>query len=197
MVDPPLLLLLTVGIPQESCLRAMFRSLIDDRQVKLDRFFTVDSVTAAAWSFLLRSADRHVAVVLETWSEDPGKIREIYESGCRRIERNISSSRNEWHVAVAVPNLTAWALVDDHVREEYQKIRQDPATAATPEELDRIEQANFRALASRIGEWTADRPFDLEALKQKSRQVRELCKFIDVSLHPEPEPVLATAADWF
>ncbi len=100
---------------------------------------------------------------------------------------------------MAVPDLRAWAVIDDHVRQEYEKIRQEPATASTPEERAKIDQANYRALASKIGEWTAEHPFDLEKLKQKSRQVRELCAFIDKTLHfePQPEPVLATAADWF
>ncbi len=91
----------------------------------------------------------------------------------------------------------AWALIDDHIRQEYENVRQDPATAATPEDREKIERSNYRTLATKIGEWTADHPFDLEKLKQKSRQVRDLCTFIDKSLHPEPEPVLATAADWF
>ena len=154
-------------------------------------------VTSVAGSYLLRDPDRHAAVVLETESEDPQKIREVYESGCRQIELDIYSSRRRWHLAVAVPNLMAWALIDDHVRQEYEKVHQDPATASTPEDRAKIEQSNYRALATKIGEWTADHPFDLEKLKQKSRQVRELCTFIDKSLHPEPEPVLATAADWF
>jgi hypothetical protein len=110
---------------------------------------------------------------------------------------HISSAGERWQVAVAVPDLRAWALIDDHIRQEYEKIRQDPATASTPEERAKIDQSNYRALATKIGDWTADHPFDLEKLKQNSRQVRELCTFIHKSLHPEPEPVLATAADWF
>ncbi len=195
MVKPPLIL--TTGIPQESYLRAIFRSLIDDRKVRLDKFFTDDSVIAATWSFLSRNPDLHIVVVFETESEDPEKIRDVYEAACRRIERNISSAGERWHIALAVPNLMAWALLDDHVLQEYKKIHQDPATASTPEDREKIERSNYRALATKIGEWTADHPFDLEKLKQKSRQARELCTFIDKSLHPEPEPVLATAADWF
>lgn len=191
------LILLTVGFYQDYYLRAIFRSLIDERRVKADRFFTDDSAIAAAWSFMLQNPDLHVAVILETDSEDPKKIREIYEAGCRRIERNISYEGDRWHVAVAVPDLRAWALIDEHVRQEYEKLRQDRAIASTPEERAKIDQSNYRALASKIGEWTADHPFDLETLEQKSRQVRELGTFIHKSLYPEPKPVLATAADWF
>jgi hypothetical protein len=191
------LLIATTGFSQEFCLRAIFRSLIDDRRITTDKFFTLGSVTNAVGSFMRRNPDLHVAVVLDTDSEDPQKIRELYEEACHRIELEISWARERWHVALAVPDLRAWAVIDDHVRQEYEKVRQDPATAATPEERAKIDQPNYRALATKIGEWTADRPFDLEKLKQKSRQVRELCSFIHKSLHPEPKPVMATAADWF
>lgn len=195
MVKPPLIL--TTGFSQEYCLAAIFRSLIDRRMIRLNKFFTIDSATAAAWSFLLRDPDLHVAVVLDTESEDPGRIREVYEEACRRIEGGLGYTSVRWHVAVAVPDLRAWSVIDDRVRQEYEKIRQDPATAPTPEGRAKVDQANYRALASRIGEWTADHPFDVEKLKQKSRQVRELCTFIHKAWHPEPKPVLATAADWF
>jgi hypothetical protein len=193
-----LLPILTTGISQEHfLLTAIFKSLVDEDKVRIGNYFLDDSALVAAWTFLLLNPDRHIAVVLETWSEDPEKIREVYESSCRRIESNAPSSGGRWHVALAVPNLKAWALIDDHIRQEYEKIHQDFATASTPEDREKIERSNCRMLALEIGEWTADHPFDLEKLKQKSRQVRELCTFIDKSLHPEPEPVLATVADWF
>jgi hypothetical protein len=190
--------ILTAGICQEHhLLAAIFKGLIDDGNVTIDNYFLDDSALASAWTFLLVNPDPHIAVVLETWSEDPEKIRELYESSCRRIELNVPSSSERWHIALAIPDLKAWALVDDHVREEYERIHQDPGNASTPEDRAKIERSNLRTLASRIGEWTADHPFDLEKLKQESRQVRELCTFIQKSLHPEPKPVLATAADWF
>lgn len=193
------LLIATTGFAQEYCLRAIFRSFIDDRRVKTDKFFYPGAVADYAASYLLKYPDLHVAVVLDTNSEDPQKIRELYESSRRRIKLDISWAPERWHVAVAVPDLRAWAVIDDHIREEYERIRQDPAIAATPEECARIDQADYLALGQKIGEWTADHPFDLEKLQRKSRQVRELCAFIDRTLHyePQPEPVLATAADWF
>jgi hypothetical protein len=193
-VKPPLIL--GVGFYQEFYLRAILRNLIEDRRIVLDKQFTDDGV-AAAWTILLRRPDVHVAVVLETCSEDPAKIREVYEDCCRRIRRNISYEEERWHVAVAVPDLKTWALKDDYVRQEFEKIRQDPATASTPEDREKIEVSNYNTLASKLLEWTVDHPFDLEGLKRQSRQVRELCTFIDESWNPKPKPVLATAADWF
>ncbi|MGP0068610.1 MAG: hypothetical protein ACLQGP_34045 [Isosphaeraceae bacterium] len=149
-----------------------------------------------AETFLRRHPDRHIAVVLETWSEDGEKIRQTYESGCHRIRRSVPS-RERWHIALAIPTFQKWALIDDHIRQEYEKIRQDVSTASTPEELAKIERSNYDNLAMNIGDWVAVQPFDLEALKQKSRQVRELCTFIEKSLQPKPEPEPVTAENWF
>ena len=90
-------------------------------------------------------------------------------------------------------------MIDDHIRQEYEKIRQDPATASTPEERAKIERSNYYTLATKIGDWVAAQPFGLETLKQESRPVRELCTFIEKSLQPKPkpQPVPVTAADWF
>jgi hypothetical protein len=191
--------LFATGIRQEQYLKAIFRSLIDDQKIKVHNYSTDDSALVTAETFLLSHPDRYVAVVLETWIEDPEKIRETYyESGCRRMERSFLSGEH-WHIALAIPTLKEWALIDDHVRQEYEKIRQDPATAPTPEERAKIERSNYYTLATKIGDWVTAQPFDLETLKQESRQVRELCTFIEKSLQPKPkpQPVPVTAADWF
>jgi hypothetical protein len=195
MLKPPLIL--GVGFYQEFYLRAIFRSLIDDQKIRVDKQFTDDGVTALAWTILLRQPDANVAIILETCSEDPEKIREVYDYGCRKIRNNISYEEERWHVAVAVPDLKTWALKDDYVRQEYEKIHRDPAAASTPEEREKIEVSNYNTLAKSLLEWTVDHPFDLEGLKRQSRQVRELCTFIDESWNPKPKPILATAADWF
>lgn len=192
------LIIATTGFWQESCLRAIFRSRIDDRKIRTGKYFYLDSIASATGSSMRHNLDLHAAVIIDTNSEDPENIRDLYELACRHIVLEIAWARERWHVAVAVPDIRAWALIDDHVREEYEKIRRDPPADATPEERARIDLMNYRDLGLKIGEWTAERPFDLEKLEEKSRQVRELCAFIDRSQQdPEPEPVLATAADWF
>ncbi len=188
--------IITAGVCQEQLiLTAIFRHLVDDGKVRVVNQFHDDAALASAWTFLLLNPDRPVSVVLETWSEEPERIREVYDENRRRIEINVPSSPDRWHLALAIPDLRAWALVDDHIREEYEKIHQDPETTSDPEEQQRIERSNLRALAARIGDWTADRPFDLDKLKAKSRQARELCTFIEESWKPKPVPV--TTADWF
>jgi hypothetical protein len=189
--------LLAEGPLQEYFLQAIFRSLIDDQKITIYSYWTRDSALVTAESFLLRRPpERHIAVVLETGSEEPTKIRETHEIGRWRLERG-SPSGERWHVALAIPDLTAWALIDDHLRQEYEKIRQDPSTATTPEERAKIERSNYSTFAGKIRDWVAIQPFDLETLKRRSRQVRELCTFIDKSLQPKPNPVPVTAADWF
>jgi hypothetical protein len=189
--------LLAEGLLQEYFLQAIFRSLIDDQKIRTDNGSNRDSTLAGAEGFLLMGPpDGHIAVVLETGSEDPEKIRETDEDGRWRLERSFPSGRR-WKVALAIPDLTAWALIDDHVRQEYEKIRQDPNTASTPEERAKIEQLNYYKFGMQIRDWVAVQPFDLETLKQRSRQVRELCTFIEESLHYKPKRVPATAAEWF
>jgi hypothetical protein len=189
--------LLAEGTLQEYFLQALFRSLIDDQKIIIYSYWTRDSALATAEGFLLRRPpERHIAVVLETSSEDPERIRETQEIGRWRLVRG-SPSGERWHVALAIPDLTAWALIDDHVRQEYEKIRQDPSSATSPEERAKIARTNYYNFALKIRDWVAVQPFDLETLKQRSRQVRELCTFIDKSLQPKPKPVPVTAADWF
>lgn len=195
VVKPPLIL--TTGFYQDLYVRAIFRNLIEGRRIVVDKQFSDDAVTAAAWTILLRHPDVHVAIVLEPGSEDLAKIQEVYEYGCRKIRNNIAYEEERWHVSVAVPDLKAWALKDEFIRQEYEKIHQDPATASTSEDLHKIEFSNYGTLATKLVEWTVDHPFDLEGLKRQSRQVRELCTFIDESWNPKPKPVLATVADWF
>src|SRR5437899_1026280 len=126
---------------QEGFLQAIFRSLIDDQKIKTYSYSNRDSTVAVAEAFLIeRPPERHIAVVLETGSDDPEKIRETNESGRWRLER-ASPSGERWHVALAIPDLKKWALIDDHVREEYEKIHKDPATVATPEERAKIERS--------------------------------------------------------
>jgi hypothetical protein len=190
------LLFLMVGFLQKRVIRAIFASLIQDRPVELDDSPNDETALSVARSVLWRHPDWSIAIVLETRSEDPQKIRETYVSTCRWLRRSPASG---WHLALAIPSLQTWALLDDHVRQEYAKIHQDPSTASTPEERAKIELMNFAALATKIGEWVKEKPFDLETLKRESRQVRELCTFIEKSLQPkpEPEPEPVTAADWF
>ncbi len=189
-----LLPVLTAGICQEHYLLTAILQRFNDK-VRVGNYVLEDSTLASAWTFLLLNPDRPIAVVLETWSEDPERIREIDDESRRRIESNVPSSSDRWHLALAIPTLKAWALVDDHVREEYEKIHQHPELTSDSEERARIERDNLRMLAARIGDWTADRPFDLDKLKAKSRQARELCAFIEESWKPKPVPV--TTADWF
>ncbi len=189
--------LLAEGGLQERILQAIFRSLIDDHRIRIYSYTNRDSTLAAVEAFLFeRPRERHIAVVLETGSDDPGAIQETLEEGSQRLLRTFPSG-GRWHIALAVPTLAAWALIDDHVRQEYDKIRHDPNTASTPDERAKIERSNDYNLATKIGDWVAVEPFDLEALRKKSRQVRELCTFIENSLQPKPEPELITAADWF
>jgi hypothetical protein len=189
-------LLFTVGFLQEKCLQAILRKLIDDQQIETDFHSTEDSAAITAGSVVARHPDRYAAVVLETGSEESEKIRETYETGCWRVA-SFYPSRDQWHVALAIPSVQKWALIDDHIRQEYEKIRQDPSMASTPEERTKIEQSNFYTLATKIGDWVAVQPFDLETLKQRSRQVRELCVFIEKSLQPKPKAEPLTAENWF
>jgi hypothetical protein len=188
--------LLTVSLPQQRYLEAIFQPLIRAEKVKIDSRLYRDSTLAAAESFLLRYPDRHIAIVLETKSIELDDIMEFDASTRRRLSRT-NPSGDRWHLALAIPRLDAWALVDDHIREEVEQagIWQDPETATLQKDRQQIENANYLNLAERIGSFVQAHPFDLETLKHKSRQCRELCEFIERSLMPATVP--ASASEWF
>ena len=183
--------LLAVNLPQQRYLEAIFEELVRAGKVKIDSRLFRDSTLAAAEAFLLRYPDRYVAIVLETNSTDLDVITEFDASTRRRLSLT-DPSGDRWHLALAIPRLDAWALVDDHIREEVEQagIWKDPETASL-----QIDRQNYLSLAARIGSFVQSHPFDLEALKQKSRQCRELCEFIERSLMPATVP--ASASEWF
>jgi hypothetical protein len=190
----PYVPLLAENLPQQRYLEAIFQDLTNAGRIKIDSRLGRDSTLAGAEAILLRYPGRHVAIVLETNSDDRDEIMEFDRANRRRLSRT-DPSGDFWYVALAIPRLDAWALIDEHVRQEFSKIRQDPAIATDPKEREKIERANYLELAARIHSFVQGHPFDLETLKQKSRQCRELCEFIDKSLQPAAVP--ATASEWF
>jgi hypothetical protein len=197
MANPPLPLLAT-GLSQQSYLEAIFHSFISDGVLQVYSYHGPDAALAIAETFPYERPNRHIAIVLETEADDPNRIRKIYEEAHRRLYRT-SPTKELWHVALAVPDLTEWALVDDRIRQEYEKIRQDTATKVPPDQHEQTKLWNYVGLSAKILSLVEAQPFDLDSLKQKSRQVRDLCTFIEKSLlpRPKPKPLPVTAADWF
>jgi len=197
MANPPLPLLAT-GHSQHRYLQAIFQSFIKDEVLEVYTYFGRDAALAIAETFPYERPDRHIAVILETEADDPDRIRKIYGVAHRRLTRT-SPTGELWHVALAIPDLREWALVDDRIRQEYEKFRQDSATKVPPEQHDKLERWIYIDFSARLLSLVEAQPFDLESLKQKSRQVRELCTFIEKTLLPKPNPkaVPVTAADWF
>jgi hypothetical protein len=197
MANPPLPLLAT-GHSQHRYLEAIFQSFIKDGVLQVYTYVGQDSALAIAETFPYERPGRHIAIVLETESDDPDRIRKIYGEAHRRLSRT-SPTGELWHVALAIPDLKEWALVDDRIRQEYEKIRQDTATKVRPEQHEKSERWIYIDFSARILSLVEAQPFDLDSLKQKSRQVRELCTFIEKSLlpRPKPKPVPVTAADCF
>jgi hypothetical protein len=186
----------TVNLPQQRYLEAILNEYVRAEKVKIESRLLRDSALAAAESFLLQYPDRHVAIVLETHSTEPDDIMEFDASTRRRVSL-ADPSGDRWHLALAIPRLDAWALVDDHIRQQVQQagIWQDPETASLQIDRQKIENSNYLNLASKISSFVQAHPFNLEALKHKSRQCRELCEFIERSLTPATVP--ASASDWF
>jgi hypothetical protein len=190
--------LLAENLPQQRYLEAIFRDLISGSRVKIRSGLGRDSALAGAESLILMYPDRHVAVVLEANSGDSEVIREFDRSSRHRLSLTDASGES-WHLALAIPRLDAWALTDGQILHEFNRIRQDPASAKDERTREAIDRNNYLNLAARINEFTQARPFDLENLKRKSRQCRELCEFIERSFQPVTVPanVPATAAEWF
>ena len=118
-------------------------------------------------------------------SHDPERSGKPHESGGRRLVRT-SHRVNRLARRSGHPQPQDMGLD----RRPYPAgIREDPPGSEHSARLPRIErksnESNYYIMATKIGEWVEIQPFDLEALKQKSRQVRELCTFIEESLQPE------------
>src|SRR5206468_1078021 len=125
--------LLAEDRPQHQLVDAIFQELIQAGMVRTHSYSNQDSTLSVAESFLLRNPDRFVAIVLETRTAEPWEISE-FDLAVRRRVLKFVPMETHWQMALAIPNLKAWALIDDHVRHEYEKIHQDPATAGTCEE---------------------------------------------------------------
>src|SRR4051812_47402304 len=111
---------LTVSLPQQRYLEAFFQGLVGAGKVKIDSRMFLDSTLAAVEAFLLRYPDRHIAIVLETNSIEADDIMALDASTRRRLSRT-DPSGDRWHLALAIPKLDAWALVDDHIRDAIQQ----------------------------------------------------------------------------
>ena len=162
----------TVSLPQQRYLEAIFDEYVRAEKVKIESRLFRDSALAAAESFLLRYPDRHIAIVLETHSTDPDEIKEFDASTRRRVSL-ADPSGDRWHLALAIPRLDAWALVDDHIRDAIQQagIWQDPETASLQIDRQKIENSNYLSLASKISSFVEAHPFNLEALKTQESPV--------------------------
>jgi len=197
MANPPLPLLAT-GLSQQSYLEAIFQSFIKDGVLQVYSYHGQDAALAIAETFPYKRPDRHIAVVLETETDNPigfGRSTKRPATGSFGPAQPESFGTSPWRS----PDLTEWALVDDRIRQEYERIRQDTATKVPPEQHEKTKLWNYVGLSARILSLVEAQPFDLDSLKQKSRQVRELCTFIEKTLlpKPKPKPVPVTAADWF
>ena len=129
-------------------------------------------------SSLFEHPERPVALVLNTETEDLSEILAQRGTVSRILARASSSG---WHLALAIPKLNAWAKIDPRIAAAF--------------EADEATREDYYAQASRIRDLTRRRPFDVEALRAKSREFRKLEDFIQRC--QEPEVIPKSAADLF
>jgi hypothetical protein len=147
-------------------------------EVLVENSMTSSSALADAVFSLLEHPDRPVAVLQNADTEDPIAIDESRQAALRILGR--ADPRENWCFAFAFPDLEAWAVTDQRIRQDLEAYMQGKAT--------------YYDRALRIVELTRKKPFDPIELLRQSPDFRGLVEFIQKhSAAPAGEKAAATA----
>jgi len=161
-------------------LTAIYSEEIAGGQIAPDAGLSPSGAVGGAEFSLLEHPNTPVALVLTTQTED---LRE-----CRKIlglaEGMLASAYpHNWHVALAIPRLDAWAVQDPVVQAAF---------AANPRTQPGVPDS-YQNRARLLQELVQRRPFDREALRQASTQFAALDAFIQEQLKAAAQPRRALA----
>jgi hypothetical protein len=161
------------GPEADRFLRAIFPDQITSGLIHLSTPYASGALTWAQGSLLMHP-ERPVALVLCSETEDRRAIITMKDAAQRVLA---SGKPTGWHVAMAVPRLDAWVMVDPRIREAFEA-----------DELTRDPQ-NYYGRSLKIGELTKDKPFDVALLRQESAEFQGLEEFLERQLRaPKVKP---------
>jgi hypothetical protein len=162
--------------PDQRLLEAILRPRLDGTTLEWDIGMTGSGVISGAQLSLWEHPDRFIAVVLNTKTEDPERIRgELRNPAIRLLTQ---AYVDNWHLALAIPRLDAWAMCDPRIKEV----------------LEREKPASYSAISKRIEELTREQPFDATILRQRSSEYRGLEEFLH---RVATTPPVTASTPWF
>lgn len=131
--------------------------------------WTLSSAVGVAERSLMDKPNYPVVVVANCPEDAPDFEGESPEYNRRLIETMLNrvSFRGPWHVALAFPHTTAWALLDP----EFSQVLAD--------EEDRFGQRNKHDVAVLFKKWAAKHQFNRDAASREDPEFRKLNEFIE------------------
>lgn len=164
--------LLVENLPDQRIVEGILKQEIDEHHVHIDRGWDSSTVVSIAEFSLLEHPERPVAVIINTKTSEPAEIEDEFRGPVRRILSR--AAPQGWHAAFAVPRLDEWAMADDRIRNEFERVEAQRGDNSYPDRAVR-----FAALVNQ-------EPFDREALCQSCEEARELFKFIKQTFAATP-----------
>jgi len=93
---------------EENMVKRLYSDYLKANQISVDMCWFAATALSMAASSLLRFPENPVVVILN--ATDREKYDELQESTERILTR--AASRDKWHVAVVVPDITTWLISD-------------------------------------------------------------------------------------
>jgi hypothetical protein len=126
---------------------------------------TTSGAVARARASLEEHREQPVVLLLSTRTDNPIKLEEEYRGPIRRMLTPSAACREDWHLALAVPELEDWVLSDPRIRQDLESRFQGKYST----ELDR---------ALRVLELTKRQPFDATELLRSNDEYQALIVFL-------------------
>ena len=136
-------------------------ALLQPYAVEVIATTTTSSAISKAMGSLLDHPERPVAVLLDAPSESSREIAEERATIKRLLAR---AAPEGWYVAIAVPRLDAWLMMDPRIKQDFEAYLQG--------------KASYHDRAMRIGELTRHQPFDASELYRTNEDFKGLVEFL-------------------
>jgi len=150
---------------EELTARGMFADLVSNNRLMVKMCWTSSSAISLAEAWLLTTADAYVALALNCSADaDPREFRTPIENILSR-----AASRQRWHVALAIPDMAAWAQLDTKFVAWLKSVH---PSETPPTKAD---------VAVQFSRWAAqpDNSFDRDEASESDEEFAALNRFIE------------------